>query len=450
MIQKDLLQLACPINQLTLLPGNPRRGDVDAVKASLERFGQRKPIVVRKSDRVVIAGNHTLQAAQALGWSEIAVVWVDDDDAMSKAFALADNRTAELGYYDENALAALIGEVGALDPELLEATGWDSKSVSDLLDKMQKDLPVDVDEIPEQVPSISKLGDVWLLGDHRIMCGDCRNSSDVDKLMGKIVINVAFTSPPYADARRYDDTSDFKPIPPDEYCAWFDLVQANVASHLATDGSWFVNIKARADGLDTPLYVHDMVIAHVRQWGWHYATEFCWERIGMPKSVTRRFKNQFEIIYQFARGDWKMRPKAVQHESNSAIAPMGVGAGDTAWGDDMTQRGFDASRIGDGMAYPGNRLPPFFSQHTGHTAAFPVGLPTFFIKAFSDMGDVIYDPFMGSGTTLIASHDERRIAYGLEISPAYVDVICARFQKHTGVLPVLESDGLAHDFSADV
>ena len=196
MIQKDLLQLACPINQLSLLPGNPRRGDVDAVKASLERFGQRKPIVVRKSDRVVIAGNHTLQAAQALGWSEIAVVWVDDDDAMSKAFALADNRTAELGDYDEEALAALIGEVGALDPELLESTGWDSKSVSDLLDSMQKDLPVDVDEVPEQVPAISKLGDVWLLGEHRVMCGDSTSEIDVNSLMHSQKADMIFTDPP--------------------------------------------------------------------------------------------------------------------------------------------------------------------------------------------------------------------------------------------------------------
>ena len=111
MIAADLRALAIPVADLHLMPGNPRRGDVDAVARSLSAFGQRKPIVVRRGDNVVIAGNHTLRAARQLGWPEIAAVWVDDDDATAKAFSLADNRTAELGGYDDAELAALIGEV---------------------------------------------------------------------------------------------------------------------------------------------------------------------------------------------------------------------------------------------------------------------------------------------------------------------------------------------------
>lgn len=105
-IVKDLATLAVPVVDLQLLPGNPRRGNVDAVAKSLERFGQRKPIVARRSDHVVIAGNHTLQAARQLGWQQLAVVWVDDDDLTSKAFALADNRTGDLGDYDNDELIA--------------------------------------------------------------------------------------------------------------------------------------------------------------------------------------------------------------------------------------------------------------------------------------------------------------------------------------------------------
>ncbi len=128
-----LTPVAVAVDELTLLSGNPRRGDVPAIAASLEAFGQRKPVVARRADRTVIAGNHTLQAARSLGWETIAVVWVDDDDTMAKAYALADNRTAELGGYDDAELAALIAEVGEADASLLAATAWTPEDVAKLI-----------------------------------------------------------------------------------------------------------------------------------------------------------------------------------------------------------------------------------------------------------------------------------------------------------------------------
>lgn len=112
-IASDLVGLAVELATLNPLPGNPRRGDVAAVKRSYLQFGQRKPIVARRQDRTVIAGNHQLAAANSLGWTHIAVVWTDDDDATAKAFALADNRTADLGSYDDDLLAALLADVQA-------------------------------------------------------------------------------------------------------------------------------------------------------------------------------------------------------------------------------------------------------------------------------------------------------------------------------------------------
>jgi ParB-like nuclease family protein len=127
MIVESLRDLAVPITDLHALKGNPRRGDVKAVAKSLERFGQRKPLVARRSDKVVIAGNHTLLAAIHLGWPEVAVSWVDDDDATSKAYALADNKTSALGTFDAADLEAMIGEVEAVDPELLLAASMEHK-----------------------------------------------------------------------------------------------------------------------------------------------------------------------------------------------------------------------------------------------------------------------------------------------------------------------------------
>jgi hypothetical protein len=133
-IAPDLVGLAVDIGRLDPLDGNPRRGDVDAVARSYTTFGQRKPIVARRvtGDRgEVIAGNTQLAAARSLGWPEIAVVWVDDDDITGSAFALADNHTAELGSYDRVALAEMIGLVAA-EPGLLAATAYTAADLASL------------------------------------------------------------------------------------------------------------------------------------------------------------------------------------------------------------------------------------------------------------------------------------------------------------------------------
>jgi hypothetical protein len=106
--------------------------------------------------------------------------------------------------------------------------------------------------------------------------------------------------------------------------------------------------------------------------------------------------------------------------------------------------GIPREEIAAGMAYPGNRLPTFISTHeaTGHAAAFPVGLPGFFINAYSDKGDLIFDPFMGSGSTLIAAEHNNRIGYGTEISPAYVEMTIMRWERVTGRKATLDGKTL--------
>jgi len=130
-IADDLQPLAQPISELTPLPVNPRVGNVEAVMRSYNTFGQRKPIVARR-DGTVIAGNHQLEAAKRLGWSEIAVVFVDDDDTTAEAFALADNRIGDLGGYDNGALSEMLARV-QINEELLQATGYTSEDLSKLL-----------------------------------------------------------------------------------------------------------------------------------------------------------------------------------------------------------------------------------------------------------------------------------------------------------------------------
>jgi DNA modification methylase len=407
MIQKDLLQLAHSITELKLLPGNPRRGDIEAVKRSLEAFGQRKPIVVRRSDNVVIAGNHTLQAAQALGWDEIAVVWVDDDEVTSKAFALADNRTAELGDYDEEALADLINDVGSLNPGLLESSGWDDKAVQELLDRVEPvELPTDVDEVPEDVPAVAKLGDVWLLGDHRVMCGDSTNRIDANILMLGKTADLLFTDPPYnANYKSRMDSKRDNPlggIKNDKLeIGEFELLINNSLSLakdlLKVNGSAYCWIDWKQYGL----------VADVFKSIFNVKSTIVWDKqhFGMGSF----YRTQYELLLFGTNGDE-------------------VGT----WNSGHDER--DVWSI------------PRESTAYVHPTQKPVALAIRALSNSSNRNDIVLDLFGGSGSTLIAAQETNRTAYLMELDPHYVDVICARFQKLTGVLPVLESSGKVHDF----
>ena len=178
------------------------------------------------------------------------------------------------------------------------------------------------------------------------------------------------------------------------------------------------------------LYVKDLTLAHVRKWGWRFVDEFIWTHGGTPKAVRQRFKNGWEPVLQFTKDRHKFIPNSVRTESDNV--PVGDGR-NTA---DYQGKGgiFDTgSTIGDGMAYPSNVLSLGKNREAlGHAAAYPVKLPEFFIKAYSDEPDIIYDPFLGSGTTLIAAEQLDRKCYGMEISPAYCDVIVQRWENLTG------------------
>ena len=132
-IHKSLLSLAVPIESLSPLENNPRVGNVEAIVSSYSEFGQIKPIVAKKNEdgtSTVIAGNHQLEAAKALGWDKIAVVFLDADDKRAIAYALADNRTMELGYTEPELLLDMIVSISDFYPELLEDMGWDEFEIA--------------------------------------------------------------------------------------------------------------------------------------------------------------------------------------------------------------------------------------------------------------------------------------------------------------------------------
>jgi len=251
-------------------------------------------------------------------------------------------------------------------------------------------------------------------------------------------------------------------------------VAANIATILADDGSYFLNIKEHADNGERSLYVKDLVIAHRRVWGWRFVDEFCWRKTdnGVPGGWNNRFKNAWEPVFHFCRQqEIKFRPKRVGHESEDCFAyspnnpkstsgsgllgtgPRGAaadpGRNQSAW--QRSHRNLSASTNPEGrytgVARPSNVIEVKSESSQGsHSAPFPRALVEFFLFAFSDPGDVVYDPFMGSGTTMAAAHLLDRSAYGCELSPAYCDVILRRMINLAGETPVLAETG--QSFSA--
>jgi site-specific DNA-methyltransferase (adenine-specific) len=282
---------------------------------------------------------------------------------------------------------------------------------------------------------------------YRVICGDCRDFSVVERLLGGAKANLVITSPPYAAQREYDKSSGFKPIAPGAYVEWYRDVAANVASILAPDGSYFLNIKEHCKDGERSLYVKDLVLAHKREWGWMFVDEFCWRKTdnGVPGAWNDRFKNAWEPIFHFAKAgvEIKFFPYAVATESDGCFDyspdnPM------SKTGSELSSHGPDGSPTGrrSGFARPSNVLEycPEKTQHE-HSAPFPRALVDFFIKAFTEPGDMIFDPFLGSGTTMIAAMKLGRSCVGCEISPQYCDVIVNRAQAFAADKFHLDGDG---------
>ena len=418
-------------------PDNQRenREAVKSVADSISRFGFGSPIVARLEDSTIIAGHTRLEAARLLGLDRVPVRFLDLDETSARLLAVADNKTAEIADWDDAALSTLLAEWTEQGVDL-DALGFSDGELERLLDEQAEETEGD-DDAPEVQEDVhSEHGEVYELGPHRLVCGNCRESTTLSLLLDGEQVNVAFTSPPYASQRKYDESSGFRPIPPDEYVDWFDAVQANVREHLAEDGSWFVNIKEAADDGQKQTYVKRLVIRHVDGWGWKWIEEFCWPRPALPlnPNMSRRFKNGWESVFHFAASrSYKFKPDGVRHETDGAFVYADQKAAGKMVGGKAQGVGggiMDPANKHRGLAFPSNVLANMGgAKVVGHSAAFPIGLPTFFIQAFSDPGDTVLDPFMGSGTTLIASAKHGRRAFGVEISPAYCDVIRRRWTR---------------------
>jgi DNA modification methylase len=404
MIVDDLASLATPLDELRPLPGNPRRGDVEAIARSLAAFGQRKPIVANRTTGEVIAGNHTLLAARSLSWPEVAVVWVADDQATAHAYALADNRTAELGGYDDEALAALIEEVRDADAELFAATGWADDDLQALLDQLGAepvDLATDPDDVPDRAPAITQPGDVWVLGAHRLVCGDARSTDDVTRALDGAPADMVWTDPPYG-VDYVGKTADALTLQNDTSEGLADFLHAafTVARRACRPGApWWVS------GPPGPL---TLVYAQALDRLDLYRQQIIWVKDVFVLGHGDYHYRHEPLFYGWVPGAAHQAPADRTH--------------DTVWEIPRPKRSED------------------------HPTMKPVALVRRAIDNHTRRGALVLDPFAGSGTTAIAAELTGRRAALVELDPAYCDVIAKRVEQATGVVPVLEATGEPRSF----
>ena len=435
MINESLKSLATPIDDLHTLPGNPRRGDIAAVARSLERFGQRKPIVAKHSDGTIIAGNHTWQAAKQLGWTEIAVVWTDDDDNTAHAFALADNRTAELGTYDEDALREMIAQLVNVDPELVSDAGYSQEAIAEILKIPVEEIPMagDLDAAPAKSRTAHSIeGDTWILGPHRLVVGDSTDPAILAKALDNKLADCIFTDPPYNVAYT-GGTSEGLTIQNDA------MTELEFESFLlAVYAAMYQNAKAGC-----PIYV-----CHADSSGQAFRTKLVgagW----MLKQILIWVKDNFVL----SRQDYNWQHEPIIYGWKPGAAHPWFGPFNDSTVLDFATKDLDTLsktelvKIIETARESSTIIrEPRPRRNSEHPTMKPINLITRILSNSANRDSVVLDPFAGSGSTLVAAHTLGMTAALVELDPIYADVICKRWQDLTGILPINELTGKPYDF----
>ena len=241
-------------------------------------------------------------------------------------------------------------------------------------------------------------------------------------------VNLVITSPPYADRRK----NAYGGVTSDKYVDWFVPFAKEIKRVLRDDGSFFLNIKPHCVDGERDLYVMKLVIALREQVGFRFVDEFSWTRLGVPGKFKGRFKNAFEPVYHFSKTkDFKHFPYEVATPAKDISLARYKRK---ICGHANNGSGFGVHKeIKSKVALPSNHLhiPQKSNQHTmqaKHPAVYPIELPEFFIKAFSEQNDTVLDPFSGSGTTSVAASRTFRNSIGIEQDETYFDLSIKRLE----------------------
>lgn len=394
-----------PLDRIRPFPDNPRKNDaaVDAVANSIREYGFRQPVVVDKTG-VIVVGHTRWKAAQKLGLPTVPVhVASDLTPEKARGYRLADNRLNEIAEWDPELLTTELASLKELGVDL-DSLGWDADEIANLLGTSGIPDLTDADDVPEPAKrATARRGEVWLLGDHRILCGDSTNPDDVALVMNGREAALCATDPPYLvdyTGERPNDsgkdwTDTYKEVEITDADRFFRATFANIKAVLAKHGAiycWHAHKRQRliADiWSDLGILDHQQIVwvKPTPVFGrvfWHFRHEPCmmgWVQGSMPEHDSN---HEFNSVWEI---DWEGKARVV-----------------------------------------GNQHP---TQKPVEIFARP-------IRKHTRPGDTVFEPFSGSGSQLIAAEMTGRKCCAIEIEPVFVDVAIRRWQERTGKRAILE------------
>ena len=391
------------IDALFLDPANVRlhsERNLDAIKGSLKRFGQAEPLVVHAGSGKVIGGNGRLAAMRSLGWTECDVVELDVDEITATALGIALNRTAELAEWDLPALGALLESLKAEGESI--ATGFDDTEIQEMLDEISGGLGAvaEKDPGPGELPvePTTRMGDCWILGRHRLLCGDSTDAETYERLLGADKASLTFTDPPYGvsyvGGTKEKLTIENDSLEPDELEEFLGVVFTHAANSCEPGAGWYVCAPAGRQFLQ-------------------FAKRL--DALGIWRQTLVWLKDAFVL----GRSDFHYRHEAIFY----------------GWVPGAAHRAPPTRTLDTILEFARPRIS------RDHPTEKPLALVQHCVETSSDRGAIVLDPFAGSGTTLIAAEACGRVARVIELDPRYADVVIRRWQEATSEQATLEADG---------
>jgi DNA modification methylase len=437
-----------PVARIKANPRNPRRHGADQIariRASLREFGWTMPVLVRETG-MLIAGHGRLEAGKLEGYGTIPVLvargW---SEAQCRAYAIADNKLTESSEWDDELLRLELGELRDIGFDLA-FTGFDPDELDGLLAPLGDGAGTageSEDDAADEMPPppgqpVSRRGDLWLIGEHRLLCGDGTDAGAVARVMDGAQATLLFTSPPYGNQRDYTTggVGDWNALMRGVFAQLPVGDRAQVLVNLGLihrENEWQPYWQAWLDWM--------------RDQGWRRFGLYVWDQgPGLPGDWNGRLAPAFELVFHFNRQ--ARRP-------NKIVPCKWAGHVNDTHGGIRHRDGHVGEWTHAGRGVQDNRIPDNVirvTRHkargieTEHPAVFPVALPEFVMRAYSNDGDVIYEPFAGSGTSVVAGERTGRRVRAIELAPQYVDVAILRWQQLFPDKPVLlDGEGLSFE-----
>jgi DNA modification methylase len=396
-----------PVSALNPNPRNARthsKAQIEQIAASIREFGFNNPVLVDE-DLGIIAGHGRVEAAKLLGWTEVPVLELRHlNDAQKRAYILADNKLAEKAGWDSDLLALELGELAGMDLGFdLTLTGFEMGEIDFLLEGASGADQEEPPPEPTPGPTVTQPGDIWQIGDNRLICGDATDASVFDQLMAGRKAQLIFTDPPYnvpidghvsglGKVQHREFAMATGEMSEDEFQTFLTTVFGYLASFSADGAIHFVCMDWRhmRETLAAGHVIYDEL------------KNLCvWTKTN--GGMGSLYRSQHELVFVFKSG------KAA-HINNVSLGRHGRNRSNV-W----AYAGVNSFRAGRD------------EELAMHPTVKPLELVSDAILDCSDRGQIVLDAFAGSGTTLLAAAKTGRIGYGIELDPAYCDVILKRF-----------------------